>query len=604
MSKNEKLARKITFGRVLPFFNCPFFLDYFPPQVDFDRMSSNVKRLPRELRFPKNILISAGTGSAESALGAATFGGTIDEANFLEVLEFSKRGGDKQVYDAAAEMHDTLRKRMHSRFSSGLHDMPQGLFAMISSSNSTEDYLEKQIQDAIIQKENSSTFWVRLPIWEVKPEGTYTKECFYFDTVILSVIDEEQWGKNCLACGNITDMAFTITIDGEKKHFCSIDCYKSYMMAKLGEADALEKDDYVVLKIPKGEVKKPTFILQEFVKDPIKSLCDYASMPRKSGSKFFKRWDFIDRCNDGRLNLLRDDGTFIKIPAADPNVRYYAHVDGGLSDDGFAIAIGHADKSIMYGPTPYPDITTDFMASLKPRRDEGEFQVQIKHIDELFDTLVHHNYDFALVTFDRFQSAATKQHLWHEHRIPVGDLSIDNTRTKPLVDPDSEEYGVRKESGLNDPNAALTCLRVLMHIACIHIPDYPLFYAEAKGLNVLIKGKSITLLKSKTPVVSLNGRLIVATTDDVVQAVAGMAFNIMNNELNKLPQDAKKEQQKDETVLHANTDNYSAGIETMRRGIGRLLTDHEFEHGRESDFDGEADEHGEYDTRIRNSNYF
>ena len=99
MSRTESQARRVIFSDVFKRFQTPFNMDYFPPNPRFSK----------EIQIAQNnTVIYAGTSSELSALGYNLFAAVIDEANFLEVIEGSRKS-EGAVYDACIT-GDTILK--------------------------------------------------------------------------------------------------------------------------------------------------------------------------------------------------------------------------------------------------------------------------------------------------------------------------------------------------------------------------------------------------------------------------------------------------------------------------------------------------------------
>jgi len=210
MNRSEKQAKKVTFAETYPRFQCPFNQDYFPPS----------EKYTSEIRIVRNnTTIFPGTSSALSALGYNLYGGTIDEAAFLEVLDDSTKTFDGK-FDAAEEMYHAIMNRMVSRFLRRGH-LP-GLLCMISSPNFPDDFLHKQIAYARKTEEeakkrnivNQSTiFWRRRPTWEAKGKKFYPEnEYFYIDTENAELLEDP---KVKYFLDNVKEKFFPLKIDPE-----------------------------------------------------------------------------------------------------------------------------------------------------------------------------------------------------------------------------------------------------------------------------------------------------------------------------------------------------------------------------------------------------
>lgn len=189
MSRNAKLAKEVTFNTVLKAFDCPFFNTYFPPQINITKIRETQK-YPSVLRFPKDVVIFPGSGSALSAIGYNLFGGGIDEANYLEVVEGSKKAIMGTAYDAAEMMYSNIYARMTSRFVGWIsaHKRLPGLLMMFSNTRHSEDFLERMSKRARTDKR---IFFRRRCTWEGHPREHFSGKTFSFDTANRCIVGEK-----------------------------------------------------------------------------------------------------------------------------------------------------------------------------------------------------------------------------------------------------------------------------------------------------------------------------------------------------------------------------------------------------------------------------
>jgi len=174
LSRTETQTRRVIFTYVWDRFQSQFNKDYFPVNPKFSR----------ELRIERNrTCIYAGTSSALSALGYNAYAGIVDEANFLEVIEDSKKsGGD--VYDAAEEIHNAILNRMSSRFMR--EGVIPGMLCMISSPLYPDSFMERKIEQLKrVGLEELKGFYRIRPTWEAKGERFFPE--FYRDNEYIEV---------------------------------------------------------------------------------------------------------------------------------------------------------------------------------------------------------------------------------------------------------------------------------------------------------------------------------------------------------------------------------------------------------------------------------
>lgn len=173
MSRTETQARRVIFTDVFKRFQSPFNKDYFPPNPRFSK----------EIQIEQNnTVIYAGTSSELSALGYNLYSAVIDEANFLEVVEGSRKS-EGAVYDAAEAMYNAVMNRMTSRFMKA--GKVPGFIIMISSRKSRDSFMERKIKEAVARQHdpNLEIFYKVRSLWQAKPKEFFPSgEFFYIDT--------------------------------------------------------------------------------------------------------------------------------------------------------------------------------------------------------------------------------------------------------------------------------------------------------------------------------------------------------------------------------------------------------------------------------------
>jgi hypothetical protein len=144
----------------------PYFRNTFPYN----------RNLIRELRFlHQNIVAYPATASEEGVLGEGVFSAAFDEANFMEVVEKSKRSvpGDTGLYDQMQVVYQKLRDRITSRFLK--HGKVPGHLWAGSSAGFPNDFTERKEAEA---KTNTRIFFRRRNIYGTKPRHFFLPETF------------------------------------------------------------------------------------------------------------------------------------------------------------------------------------------------------------------------------------------------------------------------------------------------------------------------------------------------------------------------------------------------------------------------------------------
>lgn len=171
-SKTLQLAKKVAFKQFgARLRESPYFQKYF--QFDTKTVS--------ELRFPNDVSVLPISSSDTAALGMNTFGGMIDEMNFLSNIEKSSRaGGDS--YDQAEQLYNTIMRRMKSRYNV-MGKIPGRLF-LISSANYPDGFIERKCrerEEQLLTTGKSSIHVMRMAHWESYPPERLSTEKFLLE---------------------------------------------------------------------------------------------------------------------------------------------------------------------------------------------------------------------------------------------------------------------------------------------------------------------------------------------------------------------------------------------------------------------------------------
>ena len=189
-NRTETQAKSVTFREVLPKFNIPFFNDYFPPQISIDKIMED-RVFPSELRFPRNIVLFAGTSSASTSLGYTLISLVMDECNFMVKSESTSRGmSGGESYDAAQEIYKDTKERLFSRFSAfrnGKQTTP-GLIFALSSTRTKRDFTARMERMAEM---DPGIYFTSAPYWDRKPLPGLSGKTFSFDTRTMTILDRE-----------------------------------------------------------------------------------------------------------------------------------------------------------------------------------------------------------------------------------------------------------------------------------------------------------------------------------------------------------------------------------------------------------------------------
>jgi hypothetical protein len=166
VSVDRTQARNVLFQGLVSLVDAsPYFLECFP-------IRRNVRS---ELQFVRDgqliVRCCAVAARARAQLGVAVFSAAIDEINFFDVTEHSRRArpGDRGPFDQAASIYNLLSQRLRSRLNVRGR-LPGKLYA-ISSTQYGEDFTERKEREA---RDNPLIFYRRWAPWDVKPKTTFS----------------------------------------------------------------------------------------------------------------------------------------------------------------------------------------------------------------------------------------------------------------------------------------------------------------------------------------------------------------------------------------------------------------------------------------------
>lgn len=276
-------------------------------------------------------------------------------------------------------------------------------------------------------------------------------------------------------------------------------------------------------------LKVPIELEPMFKADPENFIRDIANFPQDSISRFFKdtlkvfRSVKRSRINPFDFKTHEIDSTF----KATDDFRRFMHFDLSLGGDLCSFAMGHTKSfkqvsSIENGklitlslPIIYIDLIGIFLVG---KREE----VWLPEVPKVINKLSNLGFNINLITFDRFQSAYIMQELRGQGFI-TSLLSIDRTSNYPILDANREDK-ITKKSTEGNYIAAMSSLKDAVNQERINIPFHPNITPNSTESEFETEAKSAEFYPGKKKVDHPStGRL------DVLQAVAGVCFNIENN---------------------------------------------------------------------------
>jgi hypothetical protein len=287
-------------------------------------------------------------------------------------------------------------------------------------------------------------------------------------------------------------------------------------------------------------IEIPIELVNQFIVNPLNALRDFASIPTDAITPFYTDLEKLRlACQEDFENPFDSfekefDPDFV---CKDDFFRYM-HFDFAKNKDGMGLSMCHIPKWIRL-KTFVENKEAQYLEEIEILKPYFKFdfigRIVAQNKQEIilsfaqkaiFELVQERNFYINLITFDRFESTQTIQTL-REQGFNVHHLSVDRTAHKIIVDYD-KELNIRKDSTDKQYNAAHETVRYAISEERIWIPWHEDFLKEAKGLEYI----SSRDLVMKSP----------HTSDDLLQSIAGSAFDAANNEL------PEAEEEKDTTV--------------------------------------------------------
>lgn len=121
------------------------------------------------------IRVMYGSPTNASVIGENVLIAFMDEANFMQVVEKSKKSRSvvSAEFDQAQVAHDNLLRRIKSRYMNQGKIM--GKIFILSSRQYPDDFVERRIAE---YKDDPHALVIAYSLWEAKPEGTYSTKTF------------------------------------------------------------------------------------------------------------------------------------------------------------------------------------------------------------------------------------------------------------------------------------------------------------------------------------------------------------------------------------------------------------------------------------------
>ncbi len=386
------------------------------------------REIESRLEFPHRIRVMPLSGEITAAIGQNVYSGILEEVNFMEVVQDSKRTKGGELFDQARGIYSTISIRRKSRFMR-LGRLP-GVLCIVSSRNypgQFTDEKEEQAEKEIRATGKSSIFIYDKRLWELKPDR-YCGDMFL------------------LFIGDVNRKPHILEQD---EHFA-------------------EEDANLVMEVPVEH-------LSDFEQDMPRALRDIAGVSTLAKLPFIGNYDAIAAALCG-VNLFSQDHTdFVTTKVTidkrlikHPTKPRWAHVDLALSGDCAGLAIGYVEDFVIVQrggdqEEILPKVVIDGVLEIRPPKG-GE--INFSRIRELLYNLKSAGLPLKWVTFDSFQSVDSIQILRQKGFI-TGNISMDKTMLP---------YDFTKTA---------------IYDARLVAPDHPKLSLELKSLELVIDKKKI-----------------------------------------------------------------------------------------------------------------
>jgi len=346
-----------------------------------------IKATRDEVFMKKGLRIYGSASSDTNVLGLNVFGAVMDESNFMQVRR--RRTGEGFVSNAEL-IHDAIIRRMKSRYMTA--GKVPGIFVIISSRQSQDDFTEKRIAAAVT---DPGIFVREYALWDVKPG--------YEDSPRFKVF-----------VGNSVYAPAIINKDNEAHY------------AKLAE-----REDIPIIDVPE-EYK------EDFETDLMGALRDIAGIGVWSIKRYIRQPQKVLVAVDNDIPIIWSSGVRWQFGTGgklitptswgdiDKEAIHVVHIDTSLTENSTGIAMGYISgvhkRKMGEEEEIAPIICIDFLLEVVPPLEgEIDFGVIRNIIYELRDRL---GFNIQLVTMDRFQTAEMAQRL-RERDFEVKFVSLD-----------------------------------------------------------------------------------------------------------------------------------------------------------------------------------
>lgn len=349
------------------------------------------------LVLENGIVLAPMLATTTAFIGQAVINAVIDEANFMLVVDESKRiygpEGVGGLYDQAEEVYHALDKRRASRAIT--RGPSPGVIYLSSSVNYKGDFLERRIASKVEGRDDQILVF-RYQQYDVKPEGSFSGEFFNF------LVGTNDYGSK--------------VIEPE-------------------ETDPLPTNAQIE--------KVPVEFIRQFRNDPEKSQRDFLGIPTSSINRYItqthKIVDAIQRGREiGLTGWFRDMNVELAVDGMpqidesklpdDRRTPRFVHFDLSSTGDNCGMAIVKAENfttvSVNGVAELLPELIVETVVTIKPNRMNPIDLPELRRM--VLQLKTYYGINIICVTYDGYHSQESIQ-LFRKAGIMSYEISMDKT---------------------------------------------------------------------------------------------------------------------------------------------------------------------------------
>ena len=374
-NKTAALAKEVSYNRFKSMIDTsPYFLRFFMYR----------KRVTSRLVFPNRIEVVPVSGQESAAIGQNVMSGLIDELNYMEVVEQSRKSVDAGLYDQAIAIYNSISRRRKSRFMQ--RGKLPGVLCLVSSRRYPGQFTDRKEEEA---KTDPTIYIYDKRTWDIRPDA-------YSGRTFKVFIGDMSRRPRILEAGEHHHMPPAVVRDIPEEH------------------------------------------RSEFEADIINALREVAGVSTLASHPFFINQEKVSACFGLTASVLSDpevDFAATKtriLPSRFRDLEHprWAHVDLGLTGDSAGVVCGYVKRFVQIvrdrSVETLPEIHIDFTLRVSPPRGD---EINFEKIRTLFYKLRDQGVQLRWVSFDSYQSRDSIQIL-RQKGFMTGLVSVDKD-TRP-----------------------------------------------------------------------------------------------------------------------------------------------------------------------------